>query len=959
MENHSPVELYMLKKVSFLAWIIGLAFSTANAATPLILTPRLFELPGKDEPTPWLLYANPAPTNVMVAGSWDKWTVQHPMQMQNKVWAFDMRTLGIPFGRYEFKFITNGQWESGANRVLYANMDSELEIPSPLIARCVVTASNRIDVFFSRTVQPSEPPSVYVSPETVVADWHLLSPREAGYPEGYTAQNGIISFRMAEKIYGLHLSPGDLVTVAGNFNGWKSQAGPRWTLRDADHDGVWELSVPLQSMQVPPGEKALLFKFVVNGKQWLFPPHTALNYAPDGAKNANLRLDPALSGSSSLIIKTLDPLDPARNYVVTINGLASRPVHHATTPEYILNAPPSVKEMGVVLDKEHNATTYRLFAPRATDAYLCLYETPDYQTFKPSFKRRIPRERYRMWKDPEDSVWEISLVGLDTGAYYSFNVEGPSGEGEGFSFSEQIGDPYARAAAHAENNTIVIDPDETNEWFTGWTDQDHKTIPRQDAVIYETHVRHLTFHPSSGVPAEQRGKYDGITASDATDTGLNHLRSMGINTIEFLPLSEFNNDTGGHNWGYTTVFYFAPEASYAHHPLKGSQYFEYKTLVNQLHREGFGVIMDVVYNHVGWPNIFSMLDRKYFFRLNDDFTFSNFSGCGNDVRTEAPMMRRLIVDNILYWMKEFHVDGFRFDLAELIDMDTMRAIEKAARAINPNVQLISEPWSLRGENKQDLTGTGWSAWNNEFRYAAKDFIKGKHNREWLKNCIFGSMNSWAATPLQSINYLESHDDMTLADELCSHPDRNGKLLTRDDVNANRLGATILFTSLGIPMICEGQEFIRHKEGLRNTYDAGDRINAIDWDLRKRPMAEQTMEYYRGLIQLRSSPEGASLRLTERPPKDYYRWIEPADPRALGYIINADGRMPGRRFIVLLNASFDPANIQVPFPAGRWRMIGNGKQIDLQGVNTTSEIQGPRTAALNVPGLTAIIFMDEP
>ena len=307
--------------------------------------------------------------------------------------------------------------------------------------------------------------------------------------------------------------------------------------------------------------------------------------------------------------------------------------------------------------------------------------------------------------------------GLNIGTYYSFNVDGPAGEGEGFAVQEQVGAPYARAAAHAENNAIVIDPDTTNRWVGEWTDQEHRTRPRQDAVIYETHVRHLTIHPSSGVPIPQRGKYDGVIASELTDTGLDHMKKMGINTIEFLPINEFNNGNSGHNWGYTSVFYFAPEGTYAHQPLKGSQYYEFKELINQLHNRGFDVIMDMVYNHVGWPNLFSTIDRKYYFRLNDDFTFQNFSGFGNDVRSEAPMMRRLITDNIRYWMEEFHVDGFRFDLTELIDMETMMQINTAA----------------------------------------------------------GALNFWAATPpLQPVNYLESHDDLALTDELCSHPDRNGK-----------------------------------------------------------------------------------------------------------------------------------------------------------------------------------------
>ena len=379
-----------------------------------------------------------------------------------------------------------------------------------------------------------------------------------------------------------------------------------------------------------------------------------------------------------------------------------------------------------------------------------------------------------------------------------------------------------------------MDPDETNEWWSGWTDSDYKTPPLQDVLIYEMHVRDMTMHPSSGVKAPLAGKYEGLLASEGLGTGLDHLRDLGVNFVELLPTSEFSNGEDEYNWGYATVFYFAPEASYARAPLKGSQYFEFKRLVNELHRRGIGVILDVVFNHVGSPNLFNLMDKKYFFRLNPDFTYSNFSGCGNDVKTESLMMRRLIVDNIVYWMNEFHVDGFRFDLAELVDLDTLMAVRDAARSINTNAVLISEPWSFRGENKHQLKGTGWSAWNNDFRYAAKDFVMGRRNREWLQKNIIGSVDTWAANPLQPVNYVESHDDMALADELCTRPDRDGRSLQEMDVAVNRLAATVLFTSLGMPMISEGQEFIRSKWGIHNTYNKGDEVNAIRWTDRERP-----------------------------------------------------------------------------------------------------------------------------
>jgi pullulanase/glycogen debranching enzyme len=924
----------------------------------MILTPETYDIPGRNGPSPWLQYANAQATNVEVAGSWDKWSTRQPMMFKNGVWLVDVSTLGLPFGKYEYKFIVDNAWEKGANRVLYINADGLLEPPSDLIGRSLVQAPAEIEVFLREPIPEKTPLRVYVSPSVAVAEWHLTTPGELGFPQGYTLRNGSLTFIMSEKLYGLNLTPGDKVTVAGNFNGWDSKPNLRWSLQDRDRNGVWELTLPLQALRVPAGEQDLLFKFVINGKQWLMPLKRAPNYTPDGKKNANLRIDPNLQGSTTILIETETPLDMAQSYMVTIHGLTNRPVYSLTSPGRILDTFYSDKELGVILHKQQNATTYRLFAPRATDVYLCIFDDYRFETYKPEYTKFEPVERYRMWKDPQDGVWEISLRGLDIGKYYSFNVEGNQGEGEGFSPFVQVGDPYARAAAHAENNAIVIDQEATNKWFGGWTDQDWSPPAREDVVIYETHVRHMTIHPSSGVSPTERGKYGGITDSATTDTGLAYLKWLGVNTIEFLPISEFNNGEGGHNWGYTPVFYFAPEGTYAHDPRRGSQYYEYKEMINNMHNHGFGVVMDVVYNHVGWPNIFSLIDRKYFFRLNDDFSFSNFSGCGNDVRTEAPMMRRLIVDNVVYWVNEFHVDGFRFDLAELIDMETMMEIEKAVHAINPDILLISEPWSFRGENKHELTGTGWSAWNNDFRYAAKDFMQGRRNREWLKKCIFGSLDIWAATPLQPVNYLESHDDMALVDELVSHPDRNGKILLAPDVKANKLGATILFTSLGIPMIGEGQEFLRHKEGIHNSYDQGDIINALNWEMRERPLAKAAMNYYRDLIHMRMGPEGASLRLAKRPPDDYYQWLEPKDnAQFLGYLINGKKWHSGRSFIVLLNSSYDKYATEINFPASRWKLIGNGKKVDVKGVGKSQAFSGPRKVAITIPGLTGLIFMD--
>ena len=935
-----------------------LALSAQGQATEPPMRSDFRYIPGT-EPTEWLRYQNSSATSVVVAGSWDAWTGRAPMvQSAEGIWTLDVRTLKAPFAQHDFKFIVDGDWEKGDNRALYVNEDGLLEKPSDLVFNATIDDRDGITVIFSRGVSETNLYGVRLEPSVPIQEWHLASPQEGAALQGYFITGGLITFLFDERAYGVTLSAQDRVTVAGNFNYWDSSGGGgRWQLRRKSGEPIWGLTTQLPGIRPPAGEKDLLFKFVINNNRWLPPPQGAMNAVSDGKGNVNLRIDPRSTGGTSLKITTDRPLDLSESYMVILDGVAERPVWAPVNPGEVLDKIYSEKELGAILDREQDATTYRIFAPRARSVHLCIYDTPEYEKHEPEYTRLDPIERYPMWEDKEDGVWEISLLGLDVGKYYSFNIDGPTGNGEAFNGLAQVGDPYALAAAHARNNCIVIDPDATNRWFGGWTDQDYVQTPIQDVVIYECHIRGMTMHPSSGVDPALRGKYVGLLDTVGTGTGLDHLKDIGVTTIELLPIAEFNGYTDVYSWGYAPVFYFAPEASYGRQPMKGSQFYEFKKLVDGLHEQDFGVIVDVVFNHVGGPNIFNLIDKKYYFRLNPDYTYSNFSGCGNDIRTEAPMMSRLIVDNILYWMEEFHVDGFRFDLAELIDMDTMMSICDAARAVNSNVLLISEPWSFRGENKQQLKGTCWSAWNNDFRYAAKGFAMGERNRDWLKQNIFGSINTWAETPLQPVNYLESHDDMALADEFCTRPDRDGRNLQPNDVAANRLATTILFTSLGIPMIHEGQEFLRSKWGIRNTFDKGDDVNAVRWGDRDRPLASQALDYYKGLIHLRQSPDGAAFRVTSRPPQDYYKWITPPDPQALGYIVNVPKIHEGAGFMVLLNANGTETSFDIEFPAGRWKMIGDGERLNPDGLPDAQLIEGPQSATIRVPGIRAFIFKD--
>ena len=938
-----------------LTWLA--AASLASAQEP-ILSKTLRAVPGV-QPTPFIQYTEPGARGVEVAGDWSQWTNRYAASRRENLWILDVRTLNLNPGRHEYKFIVNGQWETGANREFYIDESGLLIRPPDAIVKALHESDNEILVFLKQPIRDASKIKVELESGQPVKDVQISSGREEGRSRGYLLTAGTLTFVFDPDAYGIKMKPTDKVAVAGNFNYWAGNGGPQgiWLMNDRNNDGIWELSITLEGMRKPANEPDFIFKFVLNGDQWLQPPADAINVVTDAGNNRNLKIDPSASGSTVLKVITRDPIPVDQTQALIIEGLADRKAWHQVTPGAVMNRFVSDKPLGVTLNREQNATTYRIFAPRASSVHLCLFDTPHFEVHKPEYKRLVPRERYPMWKDESDGVWEITLLGLDIGEYYSFNIDGPQGRGEGFNPLAFISDPYGLAAAHAENNTIVIDPKATNQWFGGWTDHDFVAPDFQDMVIYEAHLRDLTMHPSSLVPAQLRGTYQGLLATDGLGTGLDHLKAMGVNMIEFLPLQEFNNGVGEYNWGYTTTHYFAPEASFGREPLKGSQFYEFKHLVNELHRHGFGVLLDVVYNHVGWPNLFAAIDRKYFFRLTPTYDYLNFSGVGNDFRSESPMARRFIVENIKYLVREFKLDGFRWDLAELIDMETLMEAKREAEKINPRVIMISEPWSFRGNHKAQLRGTRWAAWNDDFRYTGKDFARGRANRERVKQVIAGSTDIWTDSPLQSVNYVESHDDMALADVLASRPDKDGRHLTEFDAQMNRLAVTMVFTSLGIPMINEGQEFMRSKRGISNTYNRGDGVNAIRWTDRDRPIAAKTMHYYRDLIALRRSEPGRAFRVRSTPPKGYIEWIEPSNQRQIGFVINAPRIHPGNGFVVLMNSDDKPGMFQFNLPQGNWKVIGDGDQIDMNGLPNYEAMTGPRNTSIRVPDVRAVILMD--
>ena len=606
-------------------------------------------------------------------------------------------------------------------------------------------------------------------------------------------------------------------------------------------------------------------------------------------------------------------------------------------------------------------TYFRLFAPSADNVKVVIFEQPE----------QTKGNEWKMTKD-SDGVWEIVLDGELYGSFYGFRIKHKETPG-----IENIIclDPYAKAVAtfntyfNPRRGIIIKENDydwEGDKWIeTDW----------RDLIIYEMHIRDMTEHQSSG--ADQRGTYQGLIEKGKTG-GIDYIKRLGVNAVELLPAQEFANieipfrdsldglfNTWNpyerNHWGYMTAAYFAPEAYYSENvrEIESNKWSgknaeavrDFKNMVKAFHKEGIAVIMDVVYNHVSEYELGNLkeIDKQYYFRLDDKGNYIAKSGCGNDFKTERPMARRLIVESVLYWMKEYHIDGFRFDLGKLIDWETIEQIIYEARKINPHVIFVCEPWG-GGYDPSGFSERGWGAWNDQIRNGIKGenpfdgpgWIFGKwygnNDPERIKSYVNGTLirdrYGLFNAPDHSVNYLESHDGYTLGDfirlalgdvrkdEVIDDPDKNIKL-TRRQLKLNKLGALFLFTSRGITMIHEGQEYARSKiirfdprikdpqQGMidHNSYNKDNETNYINY--KHAEINADLVNYYKGLIELRKSYE--VFRRADYTQVHFFDYDD--DPFAFGYTIN----YLEDTFMVLFNAN-TKSNRVFFLPEGEWNML---------------------------------------
>jgi pullulanase len=611
-------------------------------------------------------------------------------------------------------------------------------------------------------------------------------------------------------------------------------------------------------------------------------------------------------------------------------------------------------DLGAIWTKD--STHFRVWAPTASQVQVNLYYTGDLG------------ERYAsvlMTKD-EKGTWAAMIEGDLNGIYYTYMV---TVDGE----TKEAVDPYARAVGVNGNRGMIINLAATNP--PGFLEE---MIPSfwnaTDAVIYELHIRDFSADASSGM--KYAGKYLAFTEEGAVNsygdkTGVDYLVDLGITHVHLLPSFDYHTvdetklNEEQFNWGYDPKNYNVPDGSYSTDPYNGAvRIEEFKQMVQSLHKKGIRVVMDVVYNHTmeSAESNFNRIVPGYYYRLTSDGYFSNASGCGNETASERAMMRKFIIDSVLYWVQEYHIDGFRFDLMGIHDIQTMNELRRVLNEMDPSILVYGEGWTgglsplpdwkRALKNNIKNMNSGIAAFNDNLRDTIKGgvfnasergFINGRSGLEeaikfgvaastWHQGVDYGrvvySSNApWAAEPTQTVNYTSAHDNLTLWDKLALSNSEDSRELR---IRMNLLSAAILFTCQGIPFFQAGEEFLRSKplneEGTAfddNSYRSPDMINSLKWD--QLDTNKVVVDYYKGLIALRRKHRLLRLSMAEEL-RVRLRFLEWSQPNVVSFLLTDEKE----ELCIIYNANKEPKEILIP--EGDWKVYVRGTEAGKDAVS---------------------------
>ena len=618
--------------------------------------------------------------------------------------------------------------------------------------------------------------------------------------------------------------------------------------------------------------------------------------------------------------------------------------------------------------------TLRVWAPTAESLRLRLYAAGTGGT---------ARAEYAM-SQAEAGTWTYALPAGTSGFYtVQATIAGTP--------RAEVADPYAHAVGLNGRRGAVLDPATVRP--PGWADDLRPALKQAtDIVLGEVHVRDLSMHPQSGI--RHKGKFlgaaqTGTRGPGGVSTGLDHLKELGLTHVHLLPTNDFASIDEGeparanrYNWGYDPLNYSVPEGSYATDAADpAARIRELKQLVQNFHGQGLRVVLDVVYNHTAdaGRSSFEQLVPGYYYRQRPDGTLSNATACGNEIASERPMVRKLIVESVAYWAREYHADGFRFDLMGVLDLETMRAVRVALDLQDHSIFVYGEGWTAgpsplpeaRRAVKANLAKLDRiAAFGDELR----DGVKGHYARQTepgfasgrpgLEESVkFGivaatphpqldyakvnySKAAWATAPGQAINYVACHDDRVLWDKLTvANPGASEAELVQMDLLSN----VIVFTSQGVPFLPVGDEFLRTKGGSSNSYNQPDSVNQLDWARKARYPA--VFEFYRRLIALRRAHPAFRLPTAELV-QQHLEFLPNTPPGTIAYRLKDHaGGDTWENIVVIFNGNRTAA--AVPVPPGSYKMVLRGDQLDGSKGLGRAEVAG---AALPVPASSALILV---
>ena len=589
------------------------------------------------------------------------------------------------------------------------------------------------------------------------------------------------------------------------------------------------------------------------------------------------------------------------------------------------------RDLGATLSED--GTTFKVWSPFATKVELSLYKNGN--------KEAIEYKNIEMSKSL-NGVWVYQTSEKLDEIYYTYSI---THDDEAVS----TGDIYAKACGVNSEKSMVVDLEKTNP--LGWDKDDFSYDTRLQPIIYELHIKDFSFDENSGISEENRGKYLAFTEGESCfqkditkPTGISYLKELGISHVHILPMYDYESidetkSDDSFNWGYDPVNYNVPEGSYSTNPFDGKvRIKEMKEMIMALHNAGIGVIMDVVYNHTyNTDSFFQKTVPYYYYRTNELGEFSDGSACGNDTASERFMYRKYMIESILYWAKEYHLDGFRFDLMGLHDVETMNLIRRELNELpkGQNILMYGEPWFA---NQPCMIGDAIPAIKDNldkfedgiaiFLDNTRDVIKGSVFYEEVGGYINGDLTKSkdvpscvrayvdsnevkAKNPSQIISYISAHDNFTLYDKLVLTlgEECDFKTVNEDLIQVNKLAAGIYLTSCGISFFQAGEEFARTKQGIGDSYNSSAYINMLDY---KRAYELQGLvDYYKDLIAFRKTIP--TFMEGDRKPSEEIEFVKQENDNLVGFIVKDKG---DNSFYILYNPCNDAMEVELPAKSAR-------------------------------------------